>query len=617
MGLVQGHREKVTWAMSSPVRGSKPPVGLALILGSVFACAAILVSVTWYRGVMQESDLGPWEGYYFTTEQAEENQSRLETALLSAYLHKVLGEPFSEDLKVADDWSDNLTSRWNVLNSTTGLMSALTRDEDVAKSVALVDGFIPRLDQGHELIAANDKDGFKRWMVDFEAVRRSLRVITLKARDLEIEQRSKYRESVETSKLRLQASAWLFACALAGLFGAGWFWWTWKTRQLQAEASSIEIAKQAVDAKIDAVAASAVSERARFSFISAVAHELRTPMQSLMSAANLLAIIQRNRKSEADEELRVIADRIEVAVDQMRIQLKDLTDFAKSPGKTQGDLSAELFSLKEWFDAMVLSVQALGDRSPAHLAFDFHGDEDVTVVGDPGRLLQIANNLIGNALKYTPKGKVHVTVSSVDRGNEAASPQAMVTLVVADTGVGISEADLPHVTQPFYRGVNAKSGQNTGLGLAIVANLVERMHGRLDIQSTLGNGTTVRVTVPMSIDKKRERPVVMVADDDVADDIAKVMTELGCEAHVARSPGECVHLADDYRFDLILMGMHLGGADCRSIAANLSVKAVANRVPLKIVALTSIQDEAPNADGLFYRVLEKPVNVKQLEALLQ
>jgi signal transduction histidine kinase len=107
-------------------------------------------------------------------------------------------------------------------------------------------------------------------------------------------------------------------------------------------------------------------------------------------------------------------------------------------------------------------------------------------------LHRIFLNLIGNAVKYTPVGgKVNVRMDQC--GEE------IVTAVI-DTGVGIPEADLPHVFEEFYRASNVKQDglTGTGLGLAIVKDLVERYEGRISVHSTVGEGTTFTVVLPMA-----------------------------------------------------------------------------------------------------------------------
>jgi signal transduction histidine kinase len=113
------------------------------------------------------------------------------------------------------------------------------------------------------------------------------------------------------------------------------------------------------------------------------------------------------------------------------------------------------------------------------------------VLADRDRLSQILINLVDNAVKYTPKGGQVTVDGRVD-------DQGMVEVAVRDTGVGIPKADLPRLTERFYRVDKARSRDlgGTGLGLAIVKHLVLAHGGELDIQSELWKGTVVRFTLP-------------------------------------------------------------------------------------------------------------------------
>jgi two-component system phosphate regulon sensor histidine kinase PhoR len=129
---------------------------------------------------------------------------------------------------------------------------------------------------------------------------------------------------------------------------------------------------------------------------------------------------------------------------------------------------------------VTLSVEAPRDLPPAH--------------ADRDRLAQILINLVDNAVKYTPEGG-RVTVRAA-----AAVGGGVLVIDVADTGVGIPPADLPRITERFYRVDKARSRElgGTGLGLAIVKHLVIAHGGELTVDSTLGQGTTVRFTVPVA-----------------------------------------------------------------------------------------------------------------------
>jgi signal transduction histidine kinase len=117
-------------------------------------------------------------------------------------------------------------------------------------------------------------------------------------------------------------------------------------------------------------------------------------------------------------------------------------------------------------------------------------EEELVVPGDPTELDRLLTNLVSNAVKYTEAGGT-VLVSAIRRGSE-------VVLEVADNGFGISEQDQIGLFRPFYRTTNpdALNQPGTGLGLSIVATIVERHHGRVEVSSRLGEGTTFTVTLP-------------------------------------------------------------------------------------------------------------------------
>jgi signal transduction histidine kinase len=123
--------------------------------------------------------------------------------------------------------------------------------------------------------------------------------------------------------------------------------------------------------------------------------------------------------------------------------------------------------------------------------------EELVVWGSEEGLERILVNLVGNAVKYTPAGG-SVTVS-LQRVQAADGLSEEIQVQVADTGIGIPEAALPHLFEEFYRAPNAKALDEvgTGLGLAIVKDLVDRYRGRVEVQSTLGQGTTFTVTFPL------------------------------------------------------------------------------------------------------------------------
>ena len=126
-----------------------------------------------------------------------------------------------------------------------------------------------------------------------------------------------------------------------------------------------------------------------------------------------------------------------------------------------------------------------------------YADDVVRVEGDRDRLNQVMINLLDNAIKFTPRDG-RVTVSARPASLNGAAAGHAVAIAVADTGEGIPERDVPRLTERFYRVDRARSRElgGTGLGLAIVKHIVQLHRGALKIESKLGVGTTVTVTLP-------------------------------------------------------------------------------------------------------------------------
>jgi two-component system phosphate regulon sensor histidine kinase PhoR len=233
--------------------------------------------------------------------------------------------------------------------------------------------------------------------------------------------------------------------------------------------------------------AAIAAERMRVDFVANASHELRTPLATITGFAETLAEDgplddQARRRfgatihEEAGRMLRIIEDLMGLS----RIE----ADRFVAP-RDSVDLGAI---------ARIAAQQAtsLAERKGCTIAVE--GEEELAVIGDHSQLLQVADNLISNAVRYgcspdSPMVRVEVTLDGA-RG----------VLRVSDEGEGISAAHLPRLTERFYRVDPARSRDSggTGLGLAIVKHIVERHRGSLDIRSRPGAGTTVDVRLPLA-----------------------------------------------------------------------------------------------------------------------
>jgi two-component system phosphate regulon sensor histidine kinase PhoR len=228
-------------------------------------------------------------------------------------------------------------------------------------------------------------------------------------------------------------------------------------------------------------------ERVRTEFVANVSHELRTPLTAIHGYLETLL----GGALEEPEHARKFLEIAFRHTERLGRLVSDLTDLSNIElGKVS--LRLEATPLDEVVDSVLTMIRPRADSGEVALSVDLPGDLP-PVRADRDRLAQILINLVDNGVKYTPVGG-RVAVSA-----RRVSP-VLVEVGVTDTGVGIPPADLPRVTERFYRVDRARSRElgGTGLGLAIVKHLVLAHGGELAIDSQPGRGTMVRFSLPVA-----------------------------------------------------------------------------------------------------------------------
>jgi two-component system phosphate regulon sensor histidine kinase PhoR len=223
-------------------------------------------------------------------------------------------------------------------------------------------------------------------------------------------------------------------------------------------------------------------EQVRTEFVANVSHELRTPLTAIQGYLETLLSGALEEQENAQRFLEIVFRHTE----RLGRLLNDLTDLSNIE---LGRVSLKLAPtrLDEAVDAVLAIMSAKAKSGTVDLRSELPRDLPL-VLADRDRLVQILLNLVDNAIKYTPEGgQVTVRVQEPDQGH--------IEIDVIDNGVGIPPADLPRITERFYRVDKARSRElgGTGLGLAIVKHLVFAHNGLLRIESEPGRGTTVRV----------------------------------------------------------------------------------------------------------------------------
>ncbi|MBH3322231.1 response regulator [Serratia ureilytica] len=346
-------------------------------------------------------------------------------------------------------------------------------------------------------------------------------------------------------------------------------------------------------------------------FLGVLGHELRTSLQAIISSVEVIT-----------QQKDVVAfshfERLENAAMKMERQMKDLAEFAKvDNGNVEIKISS--FNLhKLVHDTVEQSITILNKKN---INVSIDGIENIYVKSDPSRIMQIIENIVTNAIKYTENGNVQISAVIRDKSR--------LVITVRDTGRGIPKDKIDTIFFPFIRVGGDNKVPGFGMGLAIVNGVVKAMNGTIDVESEVGKGSTFTVSLPIEFSKHEE--TVIPADMDNITFSAKEIrvliiddNEMACESLVSilqheftveytTSPERALEKLYRKSFDLVLSDLQMP----IMTGDDLYKRVKENKGPNKntpFIFISAYTSESPIKD---VGILTKPVRLNDIKKAIK
>ncbi len=387
-------------------------------------------------------------------------------------------------------------------------------------------------------------------------------------------------------------------------------------RQTQLLLEEIEAHKETDSELQNAKEAAEQANHAKSRYLSGISHELRTPLQSVLGYAQLL---EQNPETppQHQRQLSIIRN----SGEHLANLIEGLLEISKiEAGKL--DIYHEEVNITEVLNQLIQIFQPQAEAKGIEFHFHLHQTLPLRVRTDEKRLKQILINLLSNAIKYTEQGRVdfHVYYKS-----------QVAEFTVEDTGVGIDSKDINRILNPFERVRNqhVPNVSGTGLGLTIVNLLTEILGGRLEIHSTLGNGSCFSVALMLSSvnkpiakapDKKQiigyeGRPKTILTVDDEAIHrglIYDLLTPLGFNVLEAQNASECLENLNRGTPDMMILDVNMPGMNGLELSQKLRSVGYHHPIMMLSADATELHEDNTHAYTSYNAYMTKPIRNREL-----